>query len=414
MHREEAFMTKSEIESAIDEQALESALDLGMERDALGRLPMQRKFATIVSGVRRCGKSTLLKQWAGHSSLKVLRVVFDDLRLMAFTPQDFVLLGKIIAERDIQAVVLDEVQDIEGWERFVNGLLNQGRSVFVTGSNAKMLSRELGTKLTGRHLDLRLDPFSYPEFLRFKKLKASPQSLDDYLRMGGFPAYLESESRQVLVELFNDIIYRDIVVRYKLQNAMPVRQLTGFLLSHIGTRLSPSRLKDAIHVQTAKTVLEYFDHLTECCMISRLERFAESPKARLLAQKKVYACDTGLASLFDRNDGGNLGHKLENAVFRHLADGARDMTYFLDDRDRECDFIVEKDDGSRTAVQVCHQLTDDNRAREFDGLVAALRYFGLDNGIVVTQAQSDEAVHDGHRLSIIPAHEYLCGKAHNV
>ena len=94
-------MTKSEIESAIDEQALESALDLGMERDALERLPMQRKFATIVSGVRRCGKSTLLKQWAGHSSLKVLRVVFDDLRLMAFTPQDFVLLGKTIAERDI-------------------------------------------------------------------------------------------------------------------------------------------------------------------------------------------------------------------------------------------------------------------------------------------------------------------------
>ena len=172
-------MTRREIEYAIDEQAKESSLDLGMVRDDLGLLPSQKRFATIVTGVRRCGKSTLLRQWAHGLKVNVVSVLFDDLRLMNFSSQDFVLLGKILSDRKAEAVVLDEVQDIDGWELFVNGLLNQGLLVFVTGSNAKMLSRELGTKLTGRHLDFHLDPFSYPEFLRFKNLLNTPESFMD-------------------------------------------------------------------------------------------------------------------------------------------------------------------------------------------------------------------------------------------
>ena len=400
-------MTKAEIEYAIDEQAKENARDMGMPRDALGSLPSQRHFATIVTGVRRCGKSTLLRQWAHRSRLHVVFVLFDDLRLMTFGPQDFVLLGKIITERNAKAVILDEIQDIRGWERFVTGLLNQGISVFVTGSNAKMLSRELGTKLTGRHLDCHLDPFSYPEFLRFKKLKNTPDSLTAYLRIGGFPAYVESGNRQILVELFNDIIYRDIVVRYALTNTTPIRQLAGYLLAHIGSRISPSRLKDAIQVQSAKTVLEYFDHLTECCMIFRLEQHAESPKARMLAQKKVYACDTALAALFEHGSEHNLGHKLENVLFWHLKKSAKDITYYHDDKGRECDFVVEREDGSFSLVQVCHALTDDNRERELSGVAAAAKRFGLETGVIVTHRQSDLAIHDGCEITIVPATAYL-------
>ena len=171
-------MTKSEIESAIDEQAAEVGLDLGMRRDAFQDLPCEKKFATILTGVRRCGKSTLLAQWAHDSGMRVLSILFDDLRLMDFAPSDFKLLGKIIAERKPQAVALDEIQDIDGWERFVNGLLNRGYAVFVTGSNAKMLSRELGTKLTGRHLDLQLLPFSFSEFCRFKGHERKGETVD--------------------------------------------------------------------------------------------------------------------------------------------------------------------------------------------------------------------------------------------
>ena len=400
-------MTKSEIETAIDEQAAEVGLDLGMRRDAFQDLPCEKKFATILTGVRRCGKSTLLAQWAHDSGIRVLSVLFDDLRLMDFSPPDFTLLGKIIAERRPQAVALDEIQDIDGWERFVNGLLNRGYAVFVTGSNAKMLSRELGTKLTGRHLDLQLLPFSFSEFCRFKGHERNGESVDEYLRTGGFPAYVESGNRQVLVELFNDIIYRDIVVRYNLSNTASIKQLAGYLLGHIGTRMAPSRLKDAIHVQSAKTVLEYFDHLTECCLIRRIEQYSESPKARMLAPKKVYACDTALASLFDRGKQLNLGHKLENVLFWHLSRNAKDITYHLDDKGRECDFVVEDENGSFSVVQVCYELTDDNMEREFGGLASAARRFGLKSGIVVTCRQSDEAIHDGCEISIVPAADYL-------
>ena len=382
-------MTKSEIEAAIDEQAAEAVLELGMRRDAFHDLPCVKKFATIVTGVRRCGKSTLLGQWAHNSGMRVVSVLFDDLRLMNFTPSDFTLLGKIISEREPQAVALDEIQDIDGWELFVNGLLNHGYAIFVTGSNARMLSRELGTKLTGRHLDLHLQPFSYSEFVRFKS----------YERNGG--------NRQVLVELFNDIIYRDIVVRYNLANTAPIKQLAGYLLAHIGTRVSPSRLKDAIHVQSAKTVLEYFDHLTECCLIRRMEQYSESPKARMLAPKKIYACDVALAAIFDFGKRLNLGHKLENIVFWHLLRKAKDIYYFVDGHGRECDFVVEGQDGSFSVVQVCYELTDDNREREFDGLASAAKRFGLRSGVIITCRQSDEAIHDGCGISVVPAFDYL-------
>lgn len=400
-------MTKNEIAYAIDEQARECVLEVGMERDCLDTLPSQRKFATIVTGVRRCGKSTLLRQLGRRCGHQVLSVLFDDLRMMNFSSQDFVLLGKIIKERRVKTVVLDEIQDIDGWELFVNGLLNQGYSVFVTGSNAKMLSRELGTKLTGRHLDFHLNPFSYSEFLRFKKLKRNADSFAAYLRDGGFPAYLESGNRQVLVELFNDIIYRDIVVRYRLPNAAPIKQLAGYLLSHVGTRLAPSRLKDAIHVQSAKTVLEYFDHLTECCMICRLEQFAESPKARMLAPKKIYACDTALASLFEHGEERNFGHKLENILFWHLKKTAKDITCYCDGNDHECDFVVEDEFGNFSLFQVCHELTDDNQTREFGGVASAARRFGLERGVIITDNQSDSAVHDGVEIDIVPAWKFL-------
>lgn len=400
-------MLKSEIAEVLDLQAQEVGKSLGLTRDALLTLPAVKGFATIITGVRRCGKSTLLRQWASASGMSVACVLFDDLRLMSFTPQDFVLLGKILQARHVEAVILDEVQDLEGWELFVNGLLLQGLHVFVTGSNAKMLSRELGTKLTGRHLDVHLTPFCFSEFLRYKQLKRSSESLYEYLQLGGFPAYIANGNKQILVELFNDIIYRDIVVRYHIPNAAPIRQLAAYLLAHIGTRLSPSRLKDVIHVQSAKTVLEYFDHLVECCLISRLEQFAPSAKARLLAQKKVYACDVALVALFEHGKAVNVGHKLENMIFWHLKKQAKDLTYYCDSNQYECDFVVEHEDGTYSLVQVCYELTEQNCEREFRGLASAAKYFGVKNGVIVTFSQRDEAIYDGCEITIVPAFEYL-------
>jgi len=400
-------MLKNEIAAAIDAQAEEQSKDLGLPREDLKNIPHEAGFATIVTGVRRCGKSTLLSQWARRLKGNTISVLFDDLRLLNFTTDDFILLGKILSERKAESVILDEIQDVPGWERFVAGLLPRDVSVYVTGSNAKMLSRELGTKLTGRHLDLHLAPFNYREFLSYTNGNVAVGTFDDYLATGGFPAFVRTRNRKVLSDLFNDILYRDVVVRYGLTNATPVRQLAAYLLAHIGTRLSPSRLKDAIHVNAAKTVLDYFNHFTECCLIERLERFADSPKARLLAPKKVYACDTGLIRIVETADGLNLGHKLENIIYLQLKRQGGDLAYYLDEHERECDFVHFDDSGKRKCIQVCWELTDDNQQREIDGLVAALKRFGLRKGVIVTHAQSDTAISDGCKIHIVPAHEYL-------
>ena len=405
-------MKVSSICQAIDEQAVERKRRLGMTRDVLPQLPAVRNFATVVTGVRRSGKSTLLDQWTSKNGGNVVSVHFDDLRLASFSPDDFLLLYEIAKERKADTLVLDEVQDIVGWEKFVVGCLDRKLRVMVTGSNAKLLSREFGTKLTGRHLNIELFPFSYPEFLRFTKKRASKSSIDEYLSIGGFPAYVESRQRMVLSELFNDILYRDIVVRYSLKDAAPIKGLATFLLGHVGCRISPSRIKDSVHVASASTILEYFNYLEETYLVQRIPRFAASQKASLSAPKKVYACDTGLVSAIESIDEANLGHKLENLVYLKLRNPDDSMFYFVNDADgTECDFVIERRDGTFGAVQVCWELSRDNEEREINGALRAMERFGLKEAVLVTRDQSDLISEGGRIIRVVPAWKWLCGNS---
>ena len=402
-------MKVSSICQAIDEQAAERKRRLGMPRDVLPQLPSVRDFATVVTGVRRSGKSTLLDQWTSENGGNVVSVHFDDLRLASFSSNDFLLLYEIAKERKVDTLVLDEVQDIVGWEKFVVGCLDRKLRVMVTGSNAKLLSREFGTKLTGRHLNIELFPFSYPEFLRFTKKRASKSSIDEYLSIGGFPAYVESRQRMVLSELFNDILYRDIVVRYSLKDAAPIKGLATFLRAHVGCRISPSRIKDSVHVASASTILEYFNYLEETYLVQRIPRFAASQKASMSAPKKVYACDTGLVSAIESIDEANLGHKLENLVYLKLRNPDDSIFYFVNDADgTECDFVIERRDGTFGAVQVCWELSRDNEEREINGALRAMERFGLKEAVLVTRDQSDLISEGGRIIRVVPAWKWLC------
>ncbi len=404
----EDIMKASEIREAIETQAQERKRHLGMPRDALPKVICEENFATIVTGVRRSGKSTLLNQWAETRKERVISVHFDDLRLSAFDTSDFAVLDTVLREMGANVLVLDEAQDIPAWERYVAGNLDAGRRVLLTGSNATLLSREFGSKLTGRHLNFELQPFTYAEFLRFTRQASSPGTLTQYLTVGGFPAHVKTRRREVLSELFADIIYRDIVVRYRLRDPAPVRSLAAYLLGHVGARVSPSRLKDAIHVRAAGTILEYFSYLEETYLLRRLPRFASSPKASLSHPKKIYACDTGLVSAVARADGTDLGHKLENLVFLKLLSPDATLSYYVDPAsEAECDFLAERRDGSCAAVQVAWALTPDNEEREFAGAVRAMERFGLKEATLVTFSQRDLANLGGRLLHIVPAHEFL-------
>ena len=210
---------RSQIAAIIDSQK-EAFLskDTGLERDILKKLPVTESFALIISGIRRCGKSTLLLQLLNERFRDAFYLSFEDPRLTGFESSDFNRLNEEIAERKSRTLFINEIQLLENWERFVRLKLDEGFLVIVTGSNASLLSNELGTKLTGRHLAIELFPFSYSEFVRFRELEFSASSVEQYLLTGGFPEYVRQGSGIILNSLFEDILTRDIAVRYGIRD----------------------------------------------------------------------------------------------------------------------------------------------------------------------------------------------------
>ena len=399
-------MLESELERIIEDQTAESTRKKTLARDDLARIRTVPDFALIVTGVRRCGKSTLLRQWAAGQGEKTLSLLFDDLRMTAFTADDFAVLDRIVDSRRPANLVFDEIQLVDGWERYVKLKLDQGYRVLVTGSNASMLSSKLGTHLTGRHLDLELGPFSYREFLRFTGMEPSPESVLSYLERGGFPAYLETDEPEVLRQLVRDIVNRDIAVRHGTRDVRPLETLAAFLLANSGNRVTPSKLAGALGVKSPSTVLAWFDHFEKTYLVERLERFSDSAKSRALAPKKVYAVDTALPRVAASSRTRDAGRALETAVWREIKRKSGRLNYWADDMS-ECDFVWSDASGKFQALQVCLELGDENRGREFRGLLGAMRQLGLDEGTIVTLRQSDFACEDGRRIRIVPAHEWF-------
>lgn len=399
-------MLESELRAVIAAQHDEMSRKTTMPRDALETLHPVDGFALVATGIRRCGKSTLLHQWAEREPTPTLSLLFDDIRLAAFSTADFAVLDRVVSAQKPANLVFDEIQLVPGWERYVKQKLDQGFRVLVTGSNATMLSVELGTHLTGRHLDRELAPFSYAEFLRYTGAPPSPESVMDYLRRGGFPAFLATGEADVLRQLVLDVVHRDVAVRHAIRDAKPLETLAAFLLANVGSAVAPSRLTAALGVRAPSTILEWFDWLEKAYLVQRLEIFSDSAKARSLAPKKIYAPDTALAGAASLSRSPNTGHLLENAVYCRLrAQGGR--LHYWAGRDAECDFVRAGPDGAFSAIQVCADLTPDNRDREFKGLLGAMRALGLREGFIVTLRQTDWATLDGRIVRILPAHEWL-------
>ena len=201
--------------------------DSGFIRDALSEIPVADSFATIITGIRRCGKSTLLLQLLRRDYLDAIYLNFDDIRLSSFETGDLVRLHREIEKRGIKVLFFDEIQTVKGWETFINQLLREEYKVFITGSNASMLSVELGTHLTGRHLPMELFPFSYSEFIQIKSLDNGENSVMDYLKDGGIPEYLKTGASIILNALVDDILMRDIAVRNNIRDVISLRRLTA-------------------------------------------------------------------------------------------------------------------------------------------------------------------------------------------
>jgi predicted AAA+ superfamily ATPase len=400
------MLRQEEIALVIDAQR-ETFLrqDSGFIRDALSGIPVVDSFATIITGIRRCGKSTLLLQLLRRDYQDAIYLNFDDIRLSGFKTGDLARLHREIEKREVKVIFFDEIQTIKGWEMYINQLLRERYKVFITGSNASMLSIELGTHLTGRHLSMELFPFSYSEFVRFKALSSEENTVMDYLKEGGIPEYLKTGASVVLNALVDDILMRDIAVRHNIHDVTSLRQLTAFLITNIGNLISASKLAGLFDIKSPATFLEYFSFLKDAYLLEFIPIFSHSLKVQARNPKKVYVMDLGLYTENAISTSDNTGRRLENLLFLHLRQKYKHIFYYKDRG--ECDFVTMEKNTVKDAIQVCLTIDDMNFQREYDGLLAAMKNLGIKEGSIVTLNQSDIFEKDGMTVRILPAHQFL-------
>ena len=400
------MLRQEEIANVMNAQGAEFVKeDTGYEREILHQIPIAQSFATIITGIRRSGKSTLLLQLLRQKYETALYLHFDDIRLAAFETTDFVRLHNEIIKRDTKVVFFDEIQLIKGWELYVNQLLREHYTVFITGSNASMLSVEMGTHLTGRHLSVELFPFSYTEYIHFLNKENNTEAVETYLHSGGIPEYLKTGITSILNTLIDDILWRDIAVRHAVRDVASLRQLTVFLLTNIGNTVSANKLAGMFGIKSPSTFLEYFSHLKDAYLFDFVPLFSHSLKVQARNPKKVYTIDLGLYTQNAVSVSENSGRRFENLVFLHLRRKYKDIFYFQ--AKGECDFVVLEKNTVTKAIQVCRHVTDENFEREYNGLKEAMLTHKLSHGQIVTLNQSDKFVENGMTIELVPAHDFL-------
>ncbi|MDD4251039.1 MAG: ATP-binding protein [Candidatus ainarchaeum sp.] len=372
-------------------------------------------FVVVVSGVRRCGKSTLLLEIKKNAYY----VNFDDERFIGFTVKDFSVLEEILLElfgvRDF--FIFDEIQNILGWERFVRRLHESGKKVFVTGSNATMLSRELGTHLTGRTINYNLFPFSFKEFLRFnnEEINSNNFSLEnraklkkyflEYFEFGGFPEYLKTKNKLYLQSLYENIVYKDIIVRYNLPSEQMLKQAFFYAISNIGKLLSYNQVRKITGLSSATTIKEYFSYAQNSFLFFEVAKFDKSLKNQFYANKKVYCIDNALASLIGFRFSKDSGRLLENIVFLELKRMSKEIYYYKEKF--ECDFVIKKGLNIVEAIQVCYQLNEENKVREISGLIDACKTHNLKEGLLLTFDDEEVLQKDGIKVIVKPVWKWL-------
>jgi uncharacterized protein len=370
-----------------------------IERDK--EIPLQTKKIVIVSGVRRCGKSTLIQQKLLKTG-KALYLNFEDPRLINFTLDDFPRLENIAEETRNDLLLLDEIQNIDQWERYARMASEKGLQLYITGSNASMLSRELGTRLTGRYKQIELFPFSYNEFLRFFNLERNPESFSQYFEMGGFPEFLEEKDDEYLRTLMRDIIIRDIAVRRKITNENQLIRLAVHLVSNTGKEFSYNNISKILEIKSVRTVIDYCDYLKESYLVDFIPRYSPSIKKQLVNPKKSYSIDPVFAKANSLSFSKDLGRRLENFVFNKLRRSFSEIFYFKD-TSSECDFLIKQNEKIVQAVQVSWEINNDNITREINGIKNAMSATGAPEGTIITSNQEDKL--DG--IDLIPAWKWI-------
>lgn len=414
------MITKETLRKVIYEQRMRT-LAHTVKREVPAQL-VECPEVLVISGVRRCGKSVLLQQIKESQTERDYALNFDDDRLIRFDVDDFQILQEVFIEDfGLQHhYYLDEVQNIPGWERFVSRLYADGNKVFVTGSNARMLSRELGTFLTGRHVTFTLFPFSFKEYLALKEVNLTTgeryttkgislllRHFKDYLQQGGFPQYLISGEPNYLSSLFSDILYKDVMVRNRLTNEKQMRELMYFTMSNVAQRCTYNSLAKQIDLKSVDTVKSYMAFVEDTYLICQVNRYDHSSGMQVRSPKKIYAIDNALMLRIGFHTSDEWGALLENVVCIELLRRGMEVFYYA--QKGECDFIVRSQGGQFKAFQVTLSMADEKtRQREIAGVTEAMQAFQLNEGWILTMEDSEDIAVEGGTIHVVPVWKYLC------
>ncbi len=413
------------IEKVLLEQAEEIAAKATLHlvhRVEENKINMNSPLAQVVIGVRRSGKSTLCFNALHVAHVQYGYINFDDDRLAHAVVEDLDNILEVAYKvyGNFTHLFLDEVQNVQGWHLFANRLLRQGIRLIITGSNAKLLSGELATHLTGRHHVIRLYPFSFQDYCAYHKVETQHlttkktavlrQAFDDYLKLGGFPELtLDVDSSDYINDLVNAIINRDIGQRFRLVNKANFEQLAQHIMNISPTQYT-QKWGEPFQIKSVNTLKSYIGYLQQAFLLLGLHKYSSKSKLRLPGLK-LYPVDVALMNMrTNAFSGDNLGWRLETMVYVELlrrAQQNKQDIYYLSERSGECDFVVCENNQVVQCVQVCYDLSAlKTRKREISGLLIAANKTQCKNLLLLTDYEYADIMENGYAIQVRPFYRW--------
>lgn len=384
--RDVVLLQKRELEKSLKEKYVERNADLKKFGNSLIK---------VIIGPRRAGKSF----FAIHVLNKLGSfgyVNFDDERLVDIKDYDEIVNTVDSVFKKPKYLLLDEIQNLEKWELFVNRLQRQGYNLVITGSNSKLLSKELASHLTGRHLAINIFPFSFKEFLKLEDKELTKNEIKtklfSYLMNGGYPEPLvkKIEYMEYLSTLFSSVIYKDIIKRFRIRSVQAIEDLAIYLISNIAKEFSYNTLSKVTECRSVNTIEKYLGYLEEAFIFFRVNRFSFKVKEQMSFNKKIYCIDNGFISAKAFKLSPDVGRLYENAVAIELKklemNGDANVFYWKNVQQEEVDFVVKQGTKIKQLIQVCYDLSNIKvKDRETRALLKASKELKCKNLLVITE-----------------------------
>lgn len=395
------------------------------EKLAIAEKFLNTDLIKIITGPRRAGKSTFCFLLLKGRNFAYLN--FDDESLLKVENYDELIryIWEIYGSPEF--IMLDEIQNLNNWELFVNKLKRRGYNLIITGSNSKLLSKEFASALTGRYISIEIYPFNFREFLKTKNYEIKEEDmfipeekgrvlnyLDEYIRNGGFPEVVIKgiDPKVYLGTLFDSILFKDVVRRYKVRFSQKIYDLSLYFINNYSSEFSFNKLKNVLDFKSIVTLQNYVSFLEEACIFYPLNRYSYKVKEQIKSSRKGYIIDNGFISSKATMFSQNMGKLIENLVFTELLkkgfEPNKTLFYYKTKNQEELDFVIKEDTKIKVLIQVCYQISDaKTREREIRGLLTASKELNCDELYIITWDREEEIKRENKTIILIPLYKWL-------